>query len=96
MAEVRRARAMPSFARLRCRPSCAPGGDHHGRGRPRAARLRPLATKYADPEGVASLPEPPESGRDADGKQFARDWRAHLVETFDTDLDASVAPSETT
>ncbi len=52
----------------------------------RAAQLRPPATKLVFPEGVASLPEPPESGRDADGKQFARDWRAHLVETFDTDL----------
>ncbi len=51
----------------------------------RTARLRSLPTKYADPEGVASLPEPPESGRDPDGQQFARDWRAHLRETFDTD-----------
>ncbi len=45
----------------------------------RAAQLRSPATKLVFPEGEASLPEPPESGRDADGKQFARDWRAHLV-----------------
>lgn len=51
----------------------------------RAARLRTPATKLQFPEGEASLPEPPESGRDADGKQFARDWRSHLVETFITD-----------
>lgn len=53
----------------------------------RAARLRPPATRLVFPEGEACLPEPPESGRDADNKQFARDWRAHLLETFDTDLD---------
>jgi hypothetical protein len=53
----------------------------------RAASLRPPATKLADPEGVASLPEPPESGRDPDSKQFSRDWRIHLLETFDADLD---------
>ena len=51
----------------------------------RAASLRPPATQQAVPEGEASLPEPPESGRDADGKQFSRDWRIHLLETFDTD-----------
>ena len=53
----------------------------------RAARLRSPATRLVFPEGEACLPEPPECGRDADGKQFARDWRAHLLETFDTDLD---------
>ena len=53
----------------------------------RTASLRLPATKLVFPEGVASLPEPPESGRDADGKQFTRDWRNHLLETFDTDLD---------
>lgn len=53
----------------------------------RAARLRPPATRLVFPEGEACLPEPPESGRDADGQQFARDWRTHLLETFDTDLD---------
>lgn len=53
----------------------------------RAAWLRPPATRLVFPEGEACLPEPPESGRDADGKQFARDWRAHLLETFDTDLE---------
>ena len=53
----------------------------------RAALLRPPATRLVFPEGEACLPEPPESGRDADGKQFARDWRAHLLETFDTDLE---------
>ncbi len=52
----------------------------------RTARLRPLATKLVFPEGEASLPEPPEFGRDAEGKQFARDWRAHLMEMFDIDL----------
>jgi len=53
----------------------------------RAASLRPPKSRQADPEGVASLPEPPESGRDPDGKQFSRDWRTHLLETFDTDPD---------
>lgn len=53
----------------------------------RAASLRPQPSKHADPEGVASLPEPPESGRDPDGKQFSRDWRIHLLETFETDPD---------
>jgi hypothetical protein len=53
----------------------------------RAARLRSPATRLVFPEGEACLPEPPECGRDADGKQFARDWRAHLLEIFDTDLD---------
>lgn len=53
----------------------------------RAASLRPQPSKHADPEGVASLPEPPESGRDPDGKQFSRDWRIHLLETFDADPD---------
>ncbi|MEI2783185.1 MAG: hypothetical protein V9H25_18875 [Candidatus Competibacter sp.] len=53
----------------------------------RVARLRSPATRLVFPEGEACLPEPPESGRDADGKQFVRDWRAHLLETFDTDLD---------
>lgn len=53
----------------------------------RAAALRPQKSKQADPEGVASLPEPPESGRDPDGKQFLRDWRTHLLETFDADPD---------
>ena len=51
----------------------------------RAARLRPPATNLVFPEGEASLPEPPESGRDADGKQFSRDWRVHLVKMFNTD-----------
>ena len=54
----------------------------------RAASLWPPATKLVFPEGVASLPEPPEFGRDADGKQFSRDWRRHLIETFDTDLNS--------
>lgn len=53
----------------------------------RAALLRPPGSKHADPEGVASLPEPPESGRDPDGKQFSRDWRTHLLETFDAGPD---------
>ena len=53
----------------------------------RSASLRPQPSKHADPEGVASLPEPPESGRDPDGKQFSRDWRIHLLETFETDPD---------
>lgn len=53
----------------------------------RAASLRPQQSKHADPEGAASLPEPPESGRDPDGKQFSRDWRIHLLETFETDPD---------
>jgi len=53
----------------------------------RAASLRPPATNLKFPEGLASLPEPPESGRDADGKQFTRDWQNHLLETFDIDLD---------
>lgn len=53
----------------------------------RAALLRPPGSKHADPEGVASLPEPPESGRDPDGKQFSRDWRNHLLETFDAHPD---------
>ncbi len=53
----------------------------------RAARLRPLASPYDDPEGVACLPEPPESGRDAEGKQFSRDWRADLFDMFETDLE---------
>ena len=53
----------------------------------RAASLRPQQSKHADPEGAASLPEPPESGRDPDGKQFSRDWRTHLLDTFDVDPD---------
>lgn len=53
----------------------------------RAASLRPQQSRRADPEGVASLPEPPESGRDPDGEQFSRDWQTHLLETFDTDPD---------
>lgn len=57
------------------------GADH------RAASLRPQQSRQADPEGVASLPEPPESGRDPDGKQFSRDWRIHLLETFDANPD---------
>jgi hypothetical protein len=53
----------------------------------RAAWLRPPKSRQADSEGVASLPEPPESGRDPDGKQFSRDWRIHLLEKFDADPD---------
>lgn len=53
----------------------------------RAAALRTQMSKQADPEGLASLPEPPESGRDPDGKQFSRDWRTHLLEIFDAELD---------
>jgi hypothetical protein len=53
----------------------------------RAAKLHPPATKRKFPEGYANLPEPPESGRDADGEQFKRDWRAHLIDTFATGID---------
>lgn len=53
----------------------------------RAASLRDQTSKQADPEGMASLPEPPESGRDPDGKQFSRDWRLHLLETFGAEPD---------
>ncbi len=53
----------------------------------RAAQLRSPKTKLVFPEGEASLPEPPESGRDADGKQFSRDWHTHLIDTFANDLE---------
>jgi hypothetical protein len=53
----------------------------------RMALLRPMPTKDYFPEGVPSLPEPPECGRDPDGKQFGRDWRADLLNTFGADLD---------
>ena len=53
----------------------------------RAAKLRPPATRLVFPEGEASLPEPPESGRDADGEQFKRDWRADLIASFATTIE---------
>ncbi|MCP5197411.1 MAG: hypothetical protein H6974_11605 [Gammaproteobacteria bacterium] len=53
----------------------------------RAALLRTQVSKQADPEGLTSLPGPPESGRDPDGQRFSRDWRTHLLETFDIDPD---------
>ncbi|MDN5850577.1 MAG: hypothetical protein L0H63_13225 [Nitrococcus sp.] len=51
----------------------------------RAAKLR-LPTAWNDyPEGEASLPAPPESGRDPNGEQYKRDWRTHLHRTFITE-----------
>lgn len=46
----------------------------------RVALLRPPPkVKGYFPAGELSLPEPPDSGRDADGKQFLRDWCKHLM-----------------
>ncbi len=51
----------------------------------RAARLRPVQVKGYFPDGEFSLPEPPESGRDADGQQFTEAWCKHLVDCFGSD-----------
>lgn len=55
----------------------------------RAARLRPPPPRVKGyfPAGELSLPEPPESGRDADGKQFMEDWRKHLIDDFGSDCE---------
>lgn len=52
----------------------------------RVALLRPPPkVKGYFPAGELSLPEPPDSGRDADGKQFLRDWCKHLMDAFASD-----------
>jgi hypothetical protein len=43
------------------------------------------ATDSQFPEGRYHLPEPPETGRDADGQRFREDWRAALITAFAKD-----------
>lgn len=86
VSRVRRSRGEPSVCllalptRLRTLAEIIMAGADR-----RAATLR--QTGSPDPDGEACLPEPPESGRDADGQQFTRDWRRHLIDTFGDDSD---------
>lgn len=92
VAEARRLRSDPSVCPLSLPTKLRTLAEiiMAGADRRTAAFLAP-ATKLVFPEGEASLPEPPECGRDADGKQFARDWRAHLIETLDADVNRFAA-----
>ncbi len=51
----------------------------------RAALLRPVQSEGYFPTGEPSLPQPPESGRDPDGKQFEKDWIEHIIGAFGSD-----------
>ena len=54
----------------------------------RAACFRlPLPKQGYFPAGEYDLPEPPESGRDADGQRILKDWRTHLVTIFGKDCE---------
>jgi hypothetical protein len=53
----------------------------------RVAELLPMRSEDYFPEGKYNLPEPLESGRDADGRQFSCNWRDNLIMAFDDELD---------